>query len=128
MSDNVHSQWNKNVAVEHLRNHAGNTSQSRCAQYVRQAIEAGGIRIDRKQNAKDYGTSLIRAGFHEVPSGEALRAGDVAVIQPYPRGNPAGHMTMYDGQRWYSDFAQRDMYPGPRYRTHRPSYKVYRKN
>lgn len=128
MADNVYSQWNKKVAVRHLRNHAGNASQSRCAKYVRQAIEAGVIRIDRTHNAKDYGTSLIRAGFHEVPSGATLYAGDVDVIQPHPGGNQSGHMTMYDGRRWYSDFAQRDMYPGPGDRAHRPPCKIYRKN
>lgn len=82
--------------------------------------------LDRTANAKDYGSSLERAGFREVPPGSTLQAGDVAVIQPYSGGNPSGHMTMFDGTGWISDFRQRSMYPGPGYRAAHPSFKIYR--
>jgi len=118
--------WNRDTALQHLRTHAGGASQSRCAEFTRNAIEAGGITLDRTYNAKDYGSSLLRAGFQEVPSGSTLIAGDVAVIQPYAGGNPSGHMTMYDGTTWISDFRQRSMYPGPGYRQSHPSFKIYR--
>lgn len=79
-------------------------------------------------HAKDYGISLERAGFSEVLQGSTIQAGDVAVIQPYPGGNPSGHMAMYDGIIWISDFRQRSMYPGPGYRRTQPSFKIYRMN
>ena len=74
-----------------------------------------GRRHSSGENAKrkDYGPSLLRAGFREVPPGSTLLSGDVAVIQPYPGGNSSGHMTMYDGTQWISDFRQRSMYLGP---------------
>ncbi|MCT4704755.1 hypothetical protein MUA03_02365 [Enterobacteriaceae bacterium H16N7] len=118
--------WNKDVAIQHLRTRAGGTSSSHCAQYTREAIEAGGVTLARTTHAKDYGSSLISAGFREVPPGSTLWAGDVVVIQPYPSGNPSGHMAMFDGTTWISDFRQRTMYPGPGYRRTNPPYKIYR--
>lgn len=120
--------WNKEVAISHLRAHALGRSHHECAQFTREAIEAGGVSLDRMLNAKDYGSSLLRAGFHELPPGVTLLGGDVAVIQPYPGGNPSGHMTMYDGTQWISDFRQNSMYPGPGYRAAHPVYTIYRFN
>ncbi|HIH4317238.1 TPA: hypothetical protein ACYSBI_001169 [Morganella morganii] len=120
--------WNTEAAVSHLRTAARGTSGSRCAQYTREAIEAGGVRIDKMTHAKDYGISLERAGFSEVLQGSTIQAGDIAVIQPYTGGNPSGHMAMYDGIIWISDFRQRSMYPGPGYRRTQPLFKIYRMN
>jgi hypothetical protein len=88
----------------------------------------GVVTLARTQDAKDYGSSLTRAGFKEVPQGSTLHSGDVAVIQPYAVGNPGGHMAMFDGTIWISDFRQRTMYPGPGYRRMNPPYKIYRMN
>ncbi|MBV4366919.1 hypothetical protein [Erwinia phyllosphaerae] len=118
--------WNKQAAVNYLRLHALKMSHSQCAKYTRQAIEAGGIKLERTHHAKDYGDILLRAGFREVPSAFPVMAGDVAIIQPYNGGNPSGHMTMYDGTKWISDFTQRGMYPGPGYRRMHPAFKIYR--
>lgn len=53
-------------------------------------------------------------------------AGDVAIIQPIP-GHPHGHMTMYNGSIWISDFKQYNgLYPGPSYRKHKPVFTIYR--
>lgn len=67
------------------------------------------------------------AGFSELMVCCPLSyvAGDVVVIDGIP-SSPDGHMAMYNGTEWVSDFVQRDLYPGPRYRTSQPSYKVYR--
>ena len=54
------------------------------------------------------------------------KKGDVAVIQPIP-GHPHGHMCMYDGDHWVSDFKQRTLYPGESYRAQKPRYVVYRR-
>ncbi|MEH3170875.1 NlpC/P60 family protein [Enterobacter quasiroggenkampii] len=120
--------WNKHAAALHARQNAGTSSQKRCGEYTRKAIRAGGVDIGNAPNAKDYGSNLERAGFHVLGQGETLQEGDVVVIQPYAGGNPAGHMAIYDGTTWYSDFRQRDMWGGPGYRSSRPAYKIYRKS
>ncbi len=99
-----------------------------CARAVRLAIEAGGISLKAPPiAAKDYGPTLQMAGFVKVgPDGYKPEAGDVAVIQPYAGGNPAGHVTLYEGRTWHSDFVQKDMWSGPGYRSQKPPYVVYR--
>ncbi|HTH62939.1 MAG TPA: CHAP domain-containing protein [Paraburkholderia sp.] len=117
--------WDKNDAVRHLQSHAEAASRGHCARYVRNAIERGGIKLKRTQSARNYGPSLLDAGFHDV-TGRAPLKGDVIVIQAIP-GHPDGHMAMYDGQIWISDFRQRNgVYPGQSYRTAQPAYKMYR--
>ena len=114
-------------AVKYLDLHGGNTSLGRCAEYTRKAIEAGGLTLVRHTFAKDYGSSLTRVGFTalgQIYTG--FRAADVVVIQPIP-GHPEGHMAMFDGLFWISDFKQlHGLYPGAKYRALRPSYVVYR--
>jgi len=109
-------------AVQHAKQFAKPQSIHKCAKFTREAIAAGGISLAQTLKAKDYGTSLQQAGFHTVST---TRKGDVVVIQGYP-GNDYGHMAIYDGQNWISDFVQSALYPGPGYRTHKPAYKIYR--
>ena len=116
--------WNIDAAIQYLDNHAAGHSTGHCAQYTREAIEHGGIYLQRHTSAKDYGRSLEMEGFLEF-HGTDYKKGDVVVIQPIP-GHPHGHMAMFDGQHWVSDFKQRTLYPGDSYRTARPSYVVYR--
>lgn len=118
--------WNRDKALKHLRSRASAVSQNRCAEFTRQAIEAGGITLNRTNNAKNFGASLSRAGFAELPPDAMLKAGDIVVIQPYSEENPVGHMAMFDGSIWISDFRQRAMYPDPGYRTAQPPFTLYR--
>ncbi|NEY28090.1 C40 family peptidase [Escherichia coli] len=120
--------WNKNKASSYARWHAGSSSSDNCAMFVRQAIEAGGLNIGRTGEAKDYASLLESAGFRSIGSGETPQEGDVVVIQPYPGGRPEGHMAIFDGTNWFSDFQQRDMWGGPGYRSHKPPYIIYRKD
>jgi len=158
-------------AVKYLDDNAETTPQERCAQYVREALSAGGLKLTHPPaSAKDYGPTLLGAGltkFHEfrhipppTPAEAAdhsisiktgltayeertgiisinlsgpiaselyvAKKGDVAVIQPYDGGNPNGHITMYDGNQWVSDFKQRDIWGGAGYRKHRPDCVIYR--
>lgn len=55
--------WNKGAAVDYLIKHAGPNSKNKCAAYTRLAIAAGGINIKNTAYAKDYGDSLLKAGF-----------------------------------------------------------------
>lgn len=52
--------------------------------------------------------------------------GDVVVIQPYAGGSPHGHIALYSGTAWVSDFVLRDMWGGPGYRKAKPKSAIYR--
>lgn len=118
--------WNIRTAGNWAKHHAERGSTNNCAAYVRQAIHAGGINVTNTRHAKDYGPMLEHAGFRRLSPTTTPRAGDVVVIQPYTGGNTSGHMAIYDGQDWYSDFKQRDFWGGPGYRSAKPSYQMYR--
>jgi hypothetical protein len=123
--------WNKSKAVEHLNSNAKATSMGQCAAYVRTAIEAGGLQLHHHVSAKDYGSSLLRVGFRKIVDAHATKqyihqAGDIAIIQPID-GHPHGHMAMFNGTRWVSDFVQNHgVYPGHSYRLLQPTYAIYR--
>jgi type VI secretion system secreted protein VgrG len=116
------------VAVRHLVENAEPGPTGKCATYVREAMEAGGLNMSaRPVSAKDYGPYLKGKGFRGVDlKGYVPTKGDVVVIQNYKGGDVHGHIAMYDGTQWVSDFKQRDMWGGPGYRKNAPSYEVNR--
>lgn len=120
-----------NVAIAYIRNHAypayNKATCGRCARAVRLALTEGGINTDEHPlYAKDYGPYLLQWGFEEVSQENYVpQAGDIRVFQPIVgRNSIAGHIDMYDGNTWYSDYKEKD-YPGPLYA--KASYKIYRK-
>jgi hypothetical protein len=116
--------YNGESAATYADGHAGPESRGQCALHVRRAVEAGGVSLDHTPMAKDMGTALRSAGFHEV--NDTPQRGDVVVIQPAP-GHPDGHAAIYDGHNWVSDFTQlHGLYPGPAYRNSQPAYQIYR--
>jgi hypothetical protein len=62
-----------------------------CAKAVREAIEfVTGKQLQRTESAKDYGSSLLAAGWNVVGSADQL--GDVIIMQPPNNQHPHGHM------------------------------------
>ena len=100
----------------------------KCAAAVRNALQAGGIDTSiHPLSAKDYGSYLKKWGFSEIGrQGYVPKMGDVKVYQPYHNGNPNGHINMYDGKDWVSDFIENPKGPGPGYRSAN-DYVIYRK-
>ncbi len=115
-------------AVAYLESNLFPESKGECAKHVRLAILAGGVNIyPNPVPAKDYDSYLIKHGFTEISKEDYTPVkGDIAVIQPYPGGKPYGHICMFGGEIWLSDFAQRDMWSGPQYREQKPSHKLFR--
>ena len=104
-----------------------------CATHIRKGLEAGGFATaGHPAAAKDWGPTLTRGGFKALAStaGYVPVKGDVAVIQGVSTGaGRAGHIEMFDGKDWVSDFIQprgKEIYPGPQYRAETPSYVIYR--
>ena len=130
----AHHEWDRRAALDQLRARAhslaevtaGLYSPGRCAEAVREAVEAGGLRPRRVGSAKDLGAPLREVGFAEVLPGDPDCAGDVAVI-PAVAGHPHGHAAMFDGALWISDFVQRDVWGGAAYRTAGVTAQRYRR-
>ncbi len=132
--------WNVEKAVQYLRAKAGPPyGVGHCARYVREAIEAGGLKISQagSGSAKDYGPRLAQAGFvAQTGSDPPYQKGDVAVIDGFAQSaaegikkdHPDGHLAMYDGTQWISDFKQTGVlpYPGSDYEKAKPKIVIYR--
>ena len=131
----LYNDYSNDAAVEYLVEHAESRSKSSCALSVRRAISAGGCpTFGQPPSACDYDLFLPDLGFNEVPQdGYVPQKGDVVVFSAI-KGHKHGHICMYDGKQWVSDFKQRSMYSASAYRsqgTHaywrRPDGKAWRK-
>lgn len=131
--------WDVQKAVQYLNQHAEPSSKGYCARYVKKAISAGGDISDWPSivSAKDYGSALLARGFQVISGQNDFIAGDVVIIQgfnksDFPAGeikkdHPHGHMAMFNGQQWVSDFKQNNgYYPGGDYRKAKPGFVFYR--
>ena len=111
------SSYKVSDAVSYLSQNAEVKSTGYCAKYVRLALEAGGLSTEgRPTSACDYDTWLMNNGFIAVTGNVTLQAGDIVVFEAV-EGHPHGHIAMYNGQQWISDFVQRDMYGSSAYRN-----------
>ena len=133
------------IAAVNKRNYENGTDhklkygRSQCAHYVKVALISGGVSSVHSgiRSAKDYGPWLLENKFKavqgvatEITGGvysiSGQQTGDVVVIAASP-DHPDGHMAMFDGVKWVSDFTQDlGFYPGKAYRNHHTSYVLYR--
>lgn len=113
-------------AVKELNTKALPRSTGNCASYVRSALEAGGIDTSiRPAQAQGYDSFLTNQGFTSVDT-DNYQKGDIAVFQGF-EGHSAGHIQMYNGKIWESDFKQRRFWPSQSYEDNQPDYQVFRK-
>lgn len=118
--------WNVEAACSWIQNNSYpcyiKGKCGHCAKWVRTAIEVGGISTaGRPMNAKDYVNFLPRIGFRHYKTikynGALARLmqndilpGDIAVyIKPSNPSSP-GHICMFTGKQWCSDFKQNSMW------------------
>lgn len=128
---------NVSAAAQFAVAHAKSSATGYCAIAVRQALAAGGLtsfNANHPAYAYQYGPYLTKAGFTPVKQGTysasidgnigGLQAGDVVVFQPV-RGHSYGHIAIYTGTRWVSDYQQSTMSSNPSDYTG-GSYTIYR--
>lgn len=114
--------FNIQGAVQALNARSSSKSKHMCAMYVRMAMESGGLSTATRPNwAWKYISWLPSQGWSHigtVNTNEAqaeftrsqARPGDVAVYQkPGVGGSQPGHICMYSGSQWISDFRQNRM-------------------
>jgi len=120
-------QYNLDAAITALNNNAQPKSVGYCARYVRTALEAGGLNTSgRPGSAADYDGYLPTLGFNSVSSTNYTpQRGDIVVFNRF-NGHQHGHIQMYNGSQWVSDFRQSDFWPGSSYLTIQPNYTIFR--
>lgn len=111
--------FNINAALGWAKQNCLNKSIGRCAKYVRLMLNAGGINTaGNPVSAYQYASFLPKLGFKHIASIGTVdeqakwtntngRPGDIAVMAH----GQHGHICMYTGYQWVSDFVQRKMWP-----------------
>jgi RHS repeat-associated protein len=124
--------FNIDKAINTLNKNALNESSGKCAKYIRWALESGGVNtIGHPISAKDYDTFLTKKGFDAINTNNYLpQRGDISVMESFigtKKSHPDGHIQMFSGKQWISDFKQNGFWPGSDYRKHKPIYTILRK-
>lgn len=109
--------YDVNAACSWIWDNSHDSSQHACAKYVRMAIEHGGVQTNGRPSwAWKYINYLPTIGFGRVasfqsnnPNGYTPVMGDIAVYKKENRTDVPGHICMFTGQRWCSDFKQNNM-------------------
>lgn len=115
-------------AVNYVNSHAASGSKGLCALYVRKAINAGGI-SGLSGNATDYYDTdkLVNFGFTKIGTdinSIQLKKGDIAAFAAV-KGHKFGHLAMYNGTQWVSDFKQKSFWVASQYSVDK-KYAIYR--
>jgi hypothetical protein len=127
-SDDAGGVLNKGQLADWMDAHALARSSHHCAMFCRQGLQAAGLNTEdrpRSGDAGDYGPFLLRHGAHVVPlDGYTPQVGDTAVFDKTEQ-HPNGHIEMFDGRQWVSDFLQHNFSP---YRdsASTPPFTIYR--
>lgn len=108
-------------AALYATKHALKNSSGYCARYVANALQAAGYKFVRQNSAFQYATRgiLAGAGFKQVGNNGQYQVGDVMVYGAHGIGSRGGaihgHIQIWNGKNWVSDFIQRSVTPGSKY-------------
>ena len=99
--------FNIDSAVEYLISHSHTHSTKYCAKYVADALNAGNLQFNRQPSAYLYHTNgtLLNLGFKQISKPINPQKGDI-YVQNKTNSHVHGHIAMYSGQQWISDFRQ----------------------
>ena len=112
--------FNVGECVRHAEQHALPKSHTCCAWFVMRALQAGGCPIPIAP-AYAYRKIMPMYGFKKVKGN--LLYGDIVVF-PAVKGHPWGHVVIWNGKQWISDFKQNSIFPALAYRQ--ADYIVFR--
>ena len=99
------------ASVKYLVENAHEESIGYCSKYVTDALEAGGFNPDRPPAAYQYWSEkrLEKIGYVEIDKPTSFNKGDITVTEN-TNGHEYGHIAMYSGDQWISDFKQNSEY------------------
>lgn len=111
--------------VTYVKEHAKSKSKCMCAWYCMKAINNGGCHNCYIYPAYMYSDILPQLGFHEIPvNNYRPQKGDISVL-PQNTHSSFGHIAIYDGNKWISDFYQSNLFPNKWYKENK-QYRIYR--
>ena len=108
--------YNTEAATAYITRNASPRSKGLCAQHVRKALETGGCPTwGHPMTAKSYKSFLLYLDFTCIDKkGYHPKRGDIVVFSS-AKGHPYGHIAMWNGKQWISDFRQMGLFVTPIY-------------
>lgn len=118
--------YNNEKVVTYIKEHKSNKSRCMCAWYSMKAIRHGGCHYCYIYPGYAYNKILPQLGFIEVSlkNNYIPQKGDISVL-PKNSKSCFGHIAIYDGSHWVSDFEQKDIFPGKKYKES-GKYQIFR--
>ena len=100
------------IAAANASRVALSRSSGYCARYVRKALQSAGYEFTPNPSAYQYASrgTLASAGFTKISNGTQPQVGDV-VVYNRTSSRPHGHIQIFDGNDWVSDFRQNSISP-----------------
>ncbi len=100
------------IAAAQASRAALSRSTGYCARYVRKALQAAGYEFTPNPSAYQYASrgTLASAGFTKIDNSTPPQIGDV-VVYNRTSSRPHGHIQIFDGSDWVSDFRQNSISP-----------------
>ena len=100
------------IAAANASRVALSRSSGYCARYVRKALQSAGYEFTPNPSAYQYASrgTLAQAGFTKISNDMAPQVGDV-VVYNRTSSRPHGHIQIFDGNDWVSDFRQNSISP-----------------
>ena len=91
---------------------AESTSKGLCARYVRTSLQKAGYKFTPHPSAYMYASqgTMGKMGFSRIANNTPAQIGDVVVFNNSAK-RPHGHIQIFDGKGWVSDFRQRNFSP-----------------
>lgn len=100
------------IAAARASSVALSRSSGYCARYVRKALQLAGYEFTPNPSAYQYASrgTLSNAGFSKISNDMPPQVGDVVVYDGSSK-HPHGHIQIFDGNDWISDFRQNSISP-----------------
>ena len=100
------------IAAANASRVARSSSTGYCARYVRKALQSAGYEFTPNPSAYQYASrgTLAQAGFAKISNNMPPQVGDVVVYDRSSK-HPHGHIQIFDGNDWISDFRQKSISP-----------------
>ena len=100
------------IAAANASRVALSSSTGYCARYVRKALQSAGYEFTPNPSAYQYASrgTLSQAGFTKISNNMEPQVGDV-VVYDRTSSRPHGHIQIFDGNDWVSDFRQNSISP-----------------
>lgn len=119
----INNKYDKAKAADYITNHTLSRSHTCCAWFVMKAIWAGGKPCVILP-AFAYSDYLPKLGFDKVKEDNYKPLKGDIVVFPHVKGHIYGHIAMWNGEQWISDFKQKGIIVSKSYKQ--CNYEVFR--